>query len=225
MAVSPDAQKAGMTDEQWTALTEEQRIEKRKQFAATTPVVTAPVTVVQAGPAQPARPAQSAQSAQPGQPPRAAAPVVQTDAQHAGMTDAQWNALTETQKAERRAQFTDPLYRTDAQRAGMTQSQWNRMTPAEQSEFRARFPEIMAPPASGTTLSPPDLRGRVESHSPPWEQPYVPPVPTEAERVAAAKRDPNEPDPADSLAHLPNAHGGRNNPTLSNFDPLRKPTE
>jgi hypothetical protein len=251
MAVSPDAQKAGMTDEQWNALTEQQREEKRKTFSSgpTNPpsAVTAPVSgamtpvphtdterqrMSEADRRKEVADAQPKPASAPGTiqaPTRPAAPAAQrqqTDAQRAGMTDAQWNALPEDQKIARRAQFRDPSHRTAAQRAGMTASQWNRLTPAEQTAYRLRFPDTTPEPV--TTPSPPDPHNTaaMQGGSPLLqEQAATAPPLTEDERVARARRDPNSPDPGDSLEHLPNTPGGRNNPTMSNYDPSRPATE
>lgn len=155
------------------------------------------------------------------------APVEHTDAQKAGMTDAEWNALSDDDRAMFRLRFSDPTYRTDAQRAGLTPSQWGALSEAERAQLRERFPDLSAKSTVVTTPSPPNpnFTTALGVHSPSHEQSLPAHVPSEAERVEAAKRDPSKPAPGESLAHLQNAPGGRNNPSLSNFDPSREPTE
>jgi hypothetical protein len=200
-----DAQRAGLTDEQWAALSEDQRVGFRKQFQSQ---------------------GQAAPSAQPASiPVQPVKPVEHTDAQRASMSEDQWKGLSEDQRDAHRRRFADPVYRTDAQRAGLTRSQWDALPAAEQNRLREMYPDMTPVPV--TTPSPPDPYAPVGlgGRSPAWEQTYVPPPKTEEERIADAKRDPNLPNPADDLRHLPNAPGGRNNPSMTNFDPSRPPTE
>jgi len=244
-----DATKAGMTDEQWGRLTEAQKEERQKAFNKVTAVqeqTSKTPAIVQATvgksqgnvdtrkadddrnhPKNAAHREESGVTKEPVDRPivHPVAPKEHTDWQRAGMTEHQWNTLDEDTRAIHKAKFADPAYRTDAQRAGMTVSQWNALSPQEQNILRERFPDPLPPAQRVTVPSPPDPNFQPPGSygtSPPWEQ-INPPMPVDENGKPI---DPNKvSEQPESFAHLPNAPGGRNNPTMSNFDPNSPPTE
>ena len=182
-----EAQRANLTDAQWNALTEPQKVEARARFARDRTAAT---------------------------PESIAARQRAVEAQRAGMTDAQWTALTDEQRAEARTRFL-PVRLTDAQRAGLTASQWDALSNNERMLYRQRFPDTTPPAPVVSVPSPPDpnnLRPMLSEAIGMADHPHL-----AATSVEAAD--------SDSFENLPNTPGGRNNPSLSYYDPSRPDTD
>lgn len=149
----------------------------------------------------------------------------QTDAARAGMTQSEWDALTDEQRAERRSAFkpvvtgTAPSAKardllplsppTDAERAGKTRAQWTALSEHERNELRTRYPDpnphlVVAPVPSAP--DPYNLARLGGSH------------PVMLERVEQQLDD------DERLDYLPNTPGGRNHPGMANFDPTNPET-
>lgn len=162
-----------------------------------------------------------------------------TDAQRAGMTEEQWTALTDEQRSaevdkfatapggtvrdmrnldladQRRLGYADfeRMTEMDATRAGLTMSQWTALTPAQRHQYREAFPNPNPPIPPITTPSPPDPNNLAALGT----QAGTEHAHVSASRIPAADDD--------DFSNLPNTPGGRNNPSLSFYDPTRPDTD
>lgn len=162
-----------------------------------------------------------------------------TDAQRAGMTEQQWNDLTDEQRSaevdkfatapgtsvrdmrnldvadQRRLGYTnfDRMNEMDAARAGLTIGQWMALSPRERHQYREAFPNPNPPVAPLVTPSPPDPNNFIALGT----QAGTEHAHVSASRIPAADDD--------DFSNLPNTPGGRNNPSLSFYDPTRPDTD
>ena len=130
--------------------------------------------------------------------------VAESDAMRARMVPADWDKLTDEQRAAHRRLFP----RTDAQRAGLTASQWNVLSESEKAAFRALYSDPASQPIP--VPSPPDVHAMAAAGFP-------------GRVLHAAYNIPADPE-VDSFEGLLNTPGGRNCPTMSYFDPGRDAT-
>jgi hypothetical protein len=99
---------------------------------------------------------------------------------------------------------------SDARRAGLTDTQWLALTEAQRNQYRAAYPDPNPSVVALSIPSPPDPHNLAALA-----------ITDHVHHVATAV----ETDESDTqFVGLPNTPGGRNNPSLSFYDPMRKAT-